>query len=118
MVKRKYSWKSIIILQGIIAIYTIAGIMGKFASGYEFLSTGFILYYGCEILILGVYAVLWQQAIKRFELSVAYANRSIALMWSLIWSVLFFRENVTLTNIIGGMIIIAGTMIVNGDQHE
>ncbi len=112
------SWKKILIIQGIIAIYTLAGVMGKIASQEEYLSMRFILFYGLEILILGFYAILWQQMIKRTELSIAYANRAIALMWSLIWAVLFFQETITVKNIIGGAIIIVGTMIVNSEHHE
>ena len=82
------------------------------------MSPGFILCYGIEILILGVYAILWQQIIKRFDLSVAYANRSIALLWSMIWAVLLFHETVTVKNLIGVVIVIAGTMIVNGEANE
>lgn len=104
-----------IILQFIVMIYTLSGVMGKFAAGYDFLSWQFILYYGLEIFILGIYAILWQQIIKRFDLSVAYVNRSIALFWSLLWAVLFFQETVSLQNIIGVVIVVIGTMVVNTD---
>ena len=60
--------------------------------GLSVLSPGFILWYGLEILILGIYAILWQQIIKRFDLSVAYANRSIALLWSMLWAVCCFMK--------------------------
>ena len=116
--KRKLSIRDILLLQIIVVIYTLSGVAGKFASGYGFLSPGFILCYGIEILILGVYAVLWQQIIKRFDLSIAYANRSIALLWSMIWAVLLFHERVTVKNLIGVAIVIAGTMIVNGEVNE
>ena len=65
-----------------------------------------------------MYAILWQQIIKRFDLSVAYANRSIALLWSMIWAIILFHEKLTALNIIGAVIIIIGTMIVNGDRHD
>ena len=65
---------------------------------------------------LCVYAILWQQIIKRVDLSIAYANRSIALLWSMLWAVLFFHETVTLKNIIGVIFVITGTMIVNRDE--
>lgn len=110
--------KNIIVLQGIIIIYTLAGVAGKLASRYGFLSTGFILYYGMEIIILGIYAFLWQQILKRFDLSVAYANRAIALIWSLIWAAVFFQEHITVPNIVGALIVIAGTIIVNGAEKD
>lgn len=116
--KRKLNIRDILLLQAIVVIYTLSGVAGKFASSYGFMSLGFILCYGVEILILGVYAVLWQQIIKRFDLSIAYANRSIALLWSMIWAVLLFHERVTVKNLIGVAIVIAGTMIVNGEANE
>ena len=118
MTENRFSWKSLLAIQGIVAIYTIAGVMGKLASRYEFLSFHFFLFYGAEIAVLGIYALLWQQVIKRFDLSVAYANRAMALMWSLAWAALFFGESITIPNIVGGAIIIAGIMIVNTDRHE
>lgn len=116
--KGRIGVKHILFLQFIVVIYTASGVAGKLASGYEFLSAGFILFYGLEILILGIYALLWQQVIKRFDLSVAYANRSVALLWSVVWASLIFHETVTIKNLIGVAIVIAGTMIVNGEANE
>ncbi|HEX2938095.1 MAG TPA: transporter [Ruminiclostridium sp.] len=93
--KPKIRLADVIILQLIIVIYTCSGIAAKFASHYNFLSLGFIICYGIEIVILGVYALFWQQAIKKFDLSVAYANRGVAIFWSLVWSALIFSEKVT-----------------------
>ena len=108
----------LILLQFIVVIYTMSGVAAKFASQYEFLSFGFILCYGIEICILGVYAVLWQQIIKRVDLSVAYANRAVALLWSMVWAVMFFSEQVTIKNIIGVVVVLLGTMIVNMEEKK
>lgn len=117
-VKKKITLKDVLLLQGIVIIYTLSGVAAKGASGSSFLSLSFIGFYGLEICILGVYAILWQQIIKKFDLSVAYANRSIALLWSMVWAVLFFKENITIQNIIGVLIVIVGTIIVNSDGNE
>lgn len=106
----------LVLLQAIVAIYTLSGVAAKFAAGYEFMSVGFILCYGVEILILGVYAVLWQQIIKGIDLSIAYSNRSIALLWSMVWAVLIFNESVSWKNILGVLLVIAGTIIVNKEE--
>lgn len=106
----------LLFLQGIVVVYTMSGVAAKFASQYAFLSPGFILCYGAEIFILGVYAILWQQIIKRVDLSVAYANRSVALLWSMLWAGLFFAEQVTAKNIIGVIVVLIGTMIVNQED--
>lgn len=113
---KKHLIRNIIILQAIILVYTLATVSAKFASGEEFLSFNFIFFYGLEIFILGVYAILWQQIIKKFEISIAYANRAMALLWSLVWAVVFFHENITIKNVIGVIIVIIGTIIVNSDD--
>lgn len=108
--------KNILILQVIIAVYTLSTVAAKIASGNDFFSFSFIIFYGIEICILGVYAILWQQIIKRFQISIAYANRAIALLWSILWAVIFFHETITLKNVIGVLIVIIGTIIVNKDD--
>ena len=47
--------------------------MAKFASMEEAL-TGFGLYFALDLGFLGIYAIFWQQLIKVFPLSVAYAK--------------------------------------------
>ena len=108
--------KNVIILQAIIIIYTLATVAAKFASGEEFLSFKFVLFYGIEIFILGIYAILWQQIIKKFEITVAYANRAMALLWSLVWAMVFFHEAITIKNVIGVIIVVIGTIIVTSDD--
>ena len=112
---KKISPKLILALQLVVMLYTLSSVAAKMASGQAFLSLPFIVYYGVEILILGFYAIAWQQIIKRWDLSVAYANRSMAILWSLVWTVIFFHEALTVKNIIGVLIVFAGTMIVNSD---
>ena len=40
------------------------------------------------------------------------ANRSVYLIWSQIWAVLIFHENLTVKNIIGLLIVLVGVMVV------
>lgn len=116
--KKKLSIVSMLLMQGVVIIYTMASVCSKLAGGNEFLSPRFILFYGLEICVLGVYALLWQQIIKRVDLSVAYVNRSLAILWSMIWATLFFGEVITVQNIIGVVLVLIGTIIVNGEAHE
>lgn len=108
--------RNVFFLQCVIFIYTLSTIMAKFAAGEDFFSFKFILFYGIEILILGIYAILWQQVIKKFEISIAYANKAMALFWSIIWAILLFNETVTIKNVIGVVIVIIGTIVVNKDE--
>ena len=112
---KKISIKNIILLQIRVGIYTLSGVAAKNASAFEVFSWQFIFFYGLEIAVLGIYAILWQQIIKKFDLSIAYANRAMAVVWSLLWAVVFFHETITMNNMIGVLIVLIGTIIVNKD---
>ena len=113
---QKISLLMLIILQGTVCLYTVSGIAAKLASNYEFLSWGFILCYGLEIFVLGLYAIIWQQIIKRVDISIAYANRAVAVFWTMLWSFLLFNEQITIQNLIGVALIFVGTWVVNGSD--
>ncbi len=102
-------------LQLSILILSLVGIFAKKASAVGFLSVEFITYYCLIIFIMGVYAILWQQIIKKFELSVAYANKGTVIIWTFIWAVLFFQETITVNNILGAVLVIAGIVLVFKD---
>ena len=114
--KKRLRLKDILILQGIVVIFTISGVMAKIASGKTFLSFEFFLFYGIEMLILAVYALIWQQVIKRFDLSVAYANRAMGILWSMLWAFLIFAEPFSIQNVIGIILVTAGIIVVNSDD--
>lgn len=112
---RGHKIKDIVLLQGVIIIYTISGVMSKEASASGGDLTRFLVFFGLEFVLLGVYALLWQQMIKRFELSVAYANRSMAVVWSMVWAVVFFHDAITIQNIAGVVLVVAGIWIIDTD---
>ena len=116
--KGTISIKNILVLQAVVVIYTLSSVVAKFATGQELFSFSFFLFYGLEIVILGVYAILWQQMIKRFDLSVAYANRAMALLWSAVWAIVLFRDTLALKQVIGIAFVVLGTVIVNSDQKQ
>ena len=113
--------KNIALLQGVIMVYTVSGVMSKEASASKGNWERFLFFFGMEFVVLGIYAVLWQQIIKRFSLSVAYANRSMAVVWSMVWAVVFFHDAITIKNLIGVLLIVLGTVIINmetGDRAD
>ena len=113
--KAKLSLKYIVALQAAVILYTCTDIAAKLASSYDFLSLGFVLCYGFEILLLGLYALCWQQIIKNVDISIAYSNRAAAIFWSTLWAAAIFREHISLQNVIGIVIIFAGIWMVNKD---
>lgn len=62
-----------------------------------------------------IYAVFWQQNLKRFTISAAYSHRSIYNIWSLLWAVLFFSERITIGNIAGTALIIGGVLLIQNE---
>ena len=114
---KNVKWKNILQLQTVVIIYTISRVMAKRASGHKEEHLLFLLFFGLEFILLGIYALLWQQMIKKFELSVAYANRAMAILWSMIWAVLFFHDRITIRNIVGVAIVLVGIVLVNTDKE-
>ncbi|MBQ5449494.1 MAG: transporter, partial [Treponema sp.] len=45
-------------------LYSFYTVLGKFASAYNFLSIEWILFYCGLLLIIFIYAILWQQVLK------------------------------------------------------
>ena len=70
------------------------------------------VFVGLMLLNCAIYAVLWQRAIKKFDLSFAFANRSVYLIWSQVWAVIIFKESLSVWNIVGMVIIVVGVVIV------
>lgn len=117
--KRKLNFRDFLILQAVVIVYTASSVLGKLAavSAEGENGWGFLLLYGAEIGVLGIYAVLWQQVIRRVELSVAYANRAVALLWSLLWAVFLFGEKITPAQLLGISLVMIGTAVINGGKE-
>lgn len=93
-------------------LFSLGGICTKMAGQYEFLSFWFIFFYGLVILNLGVYAIVWQQIIKKLPLNTAYSNKAITIVWGILWGFLFFQETIKWNMIVGAIIVILGVLIV------
>ena len=118
--KKKIRARDLFFLQCSVVIYTISGVIGKFAarSAQDQQDLAFWLLYGAEIAVLGVYAIIWQQMIKKLDLSVAYANRAVALLWSLLWAAFLFGEPVTGKKVLGAGLVVLGTVFVNAGKGD
>ena len=99
-------------------VYTLYPLLGKFATRYEMLSLPFIALYCVVFGILFVYAVLWQQVLKKFPLTTAIANKSITIVWGMIFGLLFFGEQISPKMLIGAALILAGIFILSTEQEN
>lgn len=117
MTEKKEKIRYFVYLHVLLFFYSLGGIFSKFAAGESFLSFKFILFYGIVVFNLFIYAVVWQQILKKMSLTAAYANKGITLIWSIVFGRIVFSEEITLTRIIGALIVIAGIIIVVTDDE-
>ena len=103
--------KILVMLHILLMIYSINGICSKLAAQYPFFSIRFCFFYGIVILLLGFYAIGWQQIIRHLPLSIAFANKSVTVIWGMIWSVLLFDETITWTRLLGVIFVVIGVII-------
>ena len=88
----KTTIKTLIGLHGMLMVYSMSGICSKLAAGESFLSARFCIYYAVIIVLLGVYAIGWQQVIKRIPLTTAFANKAVTVVWGIVWGVNYTRK--------------------------
>ena len=103
--------KVLILLHVLLLIYSLSGIFSKTAAAQPFLSLQFIGLYGGMLLILFVYAIGWQQIIKRMPLTLAFMNKAVTIVWGVLWGFLLFDERITVGKVIGALLVIAGVML-------
>lgn len=103
----------------LLLLFAFTTVLSKLAAGEDFLSLRFCLFFGGEFVLLGIYALGWQQILKRLPLTVAYANKAVTLVWSLVFGALLFREQVQLKQVIGCALAVAGVVLfVKADGEE
>lgn len=112
--------KVLIALHALLLLFSTSGIFSKLASGYPFMSAGFIICYGGMVCVLGVYAIGWQQIIKRLPLTTAYANRAVTVVWGVVWGTVLFGESVTLQKVLGAVVVLFGVALyaLAGDDEN
>ena len=110
--------KEYIGLHLVLIFYAVGGIFSKRAAVAPFLSVEYIGNYAALLAVLVVYAYFWQKILKKLPLTVAMANKSITVIWGIIYGYLVFHEKVTFFNLAGAVIIILGICLVIGADKE
>lgn len=115
--KKSNRAKILILLSLSLVIQSLSSVFIKYAGKFETLSKEFIFFYLLAIVCLGVFAIMWQLLLELIPLTTAYLRKGILYILILIWSVILFQEKVTVNNIIGSIIIIAGISLHGMDEH-
>lgn len=110
--------RALVALHVMLAVYSLSSVCAKLAAGFDFMSLGFIACYGGMIALLGVYAIGWQQVIKRLPLTYAYANKAVTVLWGIVWGVILFQERVSPLKIIGALIVLVGVVLFSLAERD
>lgn len=104
------------VLQISLLFSSLSGICSKKAAlQTEFMD--FVLWYLAVLVIMAVYAMIWQQILKKLPLTVAYANKPVSLIWGIVWGKVIFGEKITWNMILGGLVIFLGIyLVVTADE--
>lgn len=116
----KKSIRTLIVLHLILFMYSCCSIFSKLAGLQKFLSFQFLLYYGIVLLILFVYAILWQRVIKFLPLTTAFANKAVTVIWGIFFGIIIFGESLTFGKVLGAGLITLGIIFYtkSSDQNE
>ena len=98
-------------------VYCLYPLLGKFATRYDLLSIQFIALYCVVFAVLFVYAILWQQVLKKIPLTTAIANKSITIVWGMLFGLFIFKEQITPKMIVGAFFILAGIFILSTEKE-
>lgn len=115
----KDKMKAFIMLQIALLIMSFGGVCSKLAGRQDFLSLPFFFFYGLLILILFIYAIIWQQVLKSISLTVAYACKGVCVIYGIIWGILFFQEKLRWNMVAGAVLVLIGVYCyVFGEYKE
>ena len=123
--KQKSNMRMYVLLHALMLLFSLSPVCSKLAGRQPFLSLPFFFFYGLVIVILGIYALAWQQVIKRMPLTTAYANKAVTVVWGMVWGMILFGESITPQKVLGAAVIVAGVVLYafsepakEADAHE
>ena len=87
----------------------------------DFVFWKLVVYGGLAFLFLGIYAIFFQQILKKVNLTTAFSNKAVVIIWVFIFDVLFIKDTaITMQNIwgkiLGFLIILAGIYLMNSER--
>ena len=109
---------TLIALHVLLFVYSLSGLFSKNASMQPFLSFEFCALYAGMLIVLAIYAIGWQQILKRLPLTLAFANKAITIVWGIVLGALVFGESITWPMIVGAILVIAGVVLFSIADNE
>ncbi|MBO5479005.1 MAG: transporter [Clostridia bacterium] len=116
--KKKANIKNIALLEIAFLIYSLSSLCSKWAVYNAQSIWHTLFFYGLSLCMLGIYAIIWQQVLKRMELTVAFSNKGITIVWGILFGMIFFQEKITIGMIIGSVLVIAGIVFMMKEKEN
>lgn len=99
-------------------IYSLYTVLGKYAARYDAFSFKWCCFYAAIVGVLGLYAILWQQVLKKVRLPIAMCNKAVTIVWGMLFSALLFAERITLKKVAGAAIILCGILLLSAADKD
>ena len=107
-----------LLLHGALLLYAVVSVFAKLAGNAMAAQErgGTLLFLGLELLTLLVYTVLWQQALRRMPLNLAYSSKGVCTLWTCLFGLMFFGETLTWGKAVGIAVVLIGVALVVTDH--
>ena len=93
-------------------LYSFIGVVAKLGSESSLFSFHALFRFAAVITLLGAYSVLWQVSLRYIPLSTAFFCKGSVVVFSLVWAVIVFGEDISANNLLGVCLIIAGIVLM------
>lgn len=119
MINKGPNWKSYLFLHVLFCLYSLFSVCSKLGGQSEPFSLLFFVWYGAAFLLLGIYAIGWQQILKRMSLLQAFSGKAVVVLWGVFWGALLFQEALTVRKAIGALVIMTGIVLYSfAEDHK
>ena len=113
------TWKDYLFLHILFCLYSLFSVCSKLGGKAEQFSLPFFLWYGAAFFLLGLYAIGWQQILKKVSLLHAFSGKAVVILWGIFWGAVLFQEAVTARKIVGAFVVMAGILLYSfSEEHE
>jgi len=89
----------------------------KLGSQNPFLSPMYLFWLCVAVVVLGLYAIIWQLVLEKIPLTTAYLRKGISYILVFIWAAVIFKEVITIKQIIGMAVIFVGMVVSIKDEY-
>lgn len=117
MLDQFLSKKRNLYLMALAAIFceSFSSVFLKLAGREGMLTPRYVFFYLCAVGVMGIYAIAWQLILEKLPLTTAYLRKGVTYVLIFIWAAVIFGEQITVQQIVGIGIIIAGMVVSMSD---